>query len=974
MSNTFLSASSIPGGLLPSPSANLFERSIGTLLSTFKYSVSDPINANPNNIRYPQNYQQAAPAQYQYTPAAPPVNNVNVVMGPTGPVANTNGMIPLSNNHKSVKKTTLYGEMMAVKLEKENKTGANLALPSTTTYTNINLTAAAPNVPSQTQTYTSENIKPGTVSVTASTTSNSTNTFQIPPPIPPPTVNGAPSQITLHSNYPPPAPQGQTAVAPPVLRITTQNNQQTATNYQNVTVQNPAVAVNGTFQNLTYQQPTNISIGSNYPQPSPPSQAQAPTQTVNKVSPTPPTNNGQTIYPSQLQISTIQPNVNVGTTNFQAPTPPQAPGQPQVNQTQRTAYAPITQLSSSVSNSNSSQQQMPNQKMEENTNLLSNHLQQNVAPTLNYIVGVFMDSIDSMQQNIDFFQSGTTGFAKNSDNSNSTNVQKINYHPNMLTLFNDGLVDDNTNKSYVVNYSNANATNTTNKDDSKLINEYFNWDELLSDTEKTTTQKTQLTGSTSEFQQPAQQAQSVSLFNSYVPSQTVNVQQGQPQTIQLQPQQITVNGQQNLQIQAPQLSISNPTQTQLQQQTITVPAQSQQNGQIQIQIPTPQLQQQSLPIQQINVQNPSITITPQQTPQLRTQTLQTSGTATGQPTQGTLQQQPMVVMVEPNGNYTSTLYQPQNTLNQNFVGQPVATANTFNPQAPSQTQFNTFTTSTAQAQASSQTTTINYTTNNLVNATTQKASTATLPSNTTEKPQTSQSLMFKGDTQDITRMTRVENTATNTTNTNNQFYQGFQDQNAIPNVQTTANGQFTGFANKNTTNTTQLQDGKLLNKSLDNLNSTSTSVTISNNNGAITDTANSNTTLDSVATNNTTTAPTTTKKRKERPSTKPKPFKCPTCQQTFSRSHDLKRHIYTHTGIKPFKCEKCGKSFSRRDALNRHSKGEINCIRYLNKLNNMKKQQNKQKQQQQQQQQQQQRLTPQQLLMLYQMTRQNQNQ
>jgi len=67
---------------------------------------------------------------------------------------------------------------------------------------------------------------------------------------------------------------------------------------------------------------------------------------------------------------------------------------------------------------------------------------------------------------------------------------------------------------------------------------------------------------------------------------------------------------------------------------------------------------------------------------------------------------------------------------------------------------------------------------------------------------------------------------------------------------------------------------------VDNLNSTSTSVTISNTNGSITDTANSNT-VDSVTNTTTIIKP----KRKERPSTKPKPFKCTVCQQHFSRSH-----------------------------------------------------------------------------------------
>jgi len=900
MSNSFLSASSIPGGLLPSPSANLFERSIGTLLSTFKYSVADPINTDTSNVRTYQSYPQAAP-QYQYSQTAP-VNNVNMVMGPAGSIANTTGMIPMANNHKSVKKSTLYGEMMAVKLEKENKTGGNLTVPSSTTYTNINLSSQAPNVPSQN--YTNENIKPA---VTASSTGNN-NTFQIPPPVNPQ------SQITLHSNYPAP-PQPGAAVAQPSVIITPQNNQQ----IQNVTVQDP---VTGTFQNISYQQPSNISIGSNYPQ-----------QTVNKVNPSPTSNNsrgiatatGQAIYPPPIQVPSIQQNVN--TTGFQAPTQPQQqlPNQ----QGQRTQYAPMTQLSGSVSNSSSSQQQqVPNQKMEENTNLLSNHLQQNVAPTLNYIVGVFMDSIDSMQQNIDFFQSGTTGYSKNNDG----NTQKINYHPNMLTLFNDGLIDSNTNKPYAVN----------NKEDSKLINEYFNWD-LLSETEKASGQKTQVSGNTTEFQQPAPQNQPVSLFNGIVPSQTVNIQQpvqGQPQTIQIPPQ-ITVNGQpaQNIQlqpqIQTQQISIANPGQP----QTISVPGQSQ-TPQIQIQVPTPQLQTQSLPMQQINLQNQQITIASHQTPQLRTQNIQTTGTGTAT----AQQQQPVVVMVEQGTNYQTTLYPPQNAINQNFVGQAAVAApqqqtfNTFTQSPPSQAQFNTFNGQQPQ-QPQQQSAPINYT----ITQTTQQSN-QTIPSaptnsiQTVDQPQTSQSLMFKGDTQDITRMTRVENTTT-TNNNNVQFYQGFENSNnaTVQNIQTPSNMQ---FASDNS-NSGQLQDTKLLNKSLDNLNSTSTSVTISNTN--VTDTANSNTTVDSVATN--TSTPIVKPKRKERPSTKPKPFKCPTCQQTFSRSHDLKRHMYTHTGIKPFKCEKCGKSFSRRDALNRHSKGEINCIRYLNKLNNMKKQQNKAKQQ-----------------------------
>ncbi|KAJ2123971.1 hypothetical protein GGH12_000355 [Coemansia sp. RSA 1822] len=50
-----------------------------------------------------------------------------------------------------------------------------------------------------------------------------------------------------------------------------------------------------------------------------------------------------------------------------------------------------------------------------------------------------------------------------------------------------------------------------------------------------------------------------------------------------------------------------------------------------------------------------------------------------------------------------------------------------------------------------------------------------------------------------------------------------------------------------------------------------------------------------------------------------RPFKCETCDQSFSRNHDLKRHVKIHSGVKPHKCNKCGKSFGRSDALKRHS-------------------------------------------------------
>ncbi|EFQ97094.1 specific RNA polymerase II transcription factor [Nannizzia gypsea CBS 118893] len=49
-----------------------------------------------------------------------------------------------------------------------------------------------------------------------------------------------------------------------------------------------------------------------------------------------------------------------------------------------------------------------------------------------------------------------------------------------------------------------------------------------------------------------------------------------------------------------------------------------------------------------------------------------------------------------------------------------------------------------------------------------------------------------------------------------------------------------------------------------------------------------------------------------------RPFRCDTCQQSFNRNHDLKRHKRIHLAVKPFPCNHCDKSFSRKDALKRH--------------------------------------------------------
>ncbi|CAG8675627.1 14510_t:CDS:2, partial [Racocetra fulgida] len=64
---------------------------------------------------------------------------------------------------------------------------------------------------------------------------------------------------------------------------------------------------------------------------------------------------------------------------------------------------------------------------------------------------------------------------------------------------------------------------------------------------------------------------------------------------------------------------------------------------------------------------------------------------------------------------------------------------------------------------------------------------------------------------------------------------------------------------------------------------------------------------------------------------KAKPFVCGTCNQTFSRQHNLKSHALTHSQEKPFQCEKpyqctyCKRSFARLDALNRHLRAESFC-------------------------------------------------
>ena len=56
-----------------------------------------------------------------------------------------------------------------------------------------------------------------------------------------------------------------------------------------------------------------------------------------------------------------------------------------------------------------------------------------------------------------------------------------------------------------------------------------------------------------------------------------------------------------------------------------------------------------------------------------------------------------------------------------------------------------------------------------------------------------------------------------------------------------------------------------------------------------------------------------------------KPYVCQHCDMRFRRLHDLKRHSKLHTGEKPHICPRCDRKFARGDALARHSKGAGGC-------------------------------------------------
>ena len=56
-----------------------------------------------------------------------------------------------------------------------------------------------------------------------------------------------------------------------------------------------------------------------------------------------------------------------------------------------------------------------------------------------------------------------------------------------------------------------------------------------------------------------------------------------------------------------------------------------------------------------------------------------------------------------------------------------------------------------------------------------------------------------------------------------------------------------------------------------------------------------------------------------------KPYYCETCEARFRRLHALTRRTKLHTGERPHVCPKCDRSFARGDALARHAKGQGGC-------------------------------------------------
>lgn len=59
-----------------------------------------------------------------------------------------------------------------------------------------------------------------------------------------------------------------------------------------------------------------------------------------------------------------------------------------------------------------------------------------------------------------------------------------------------------------------------------------------------------------------------------------------------------------------------------------------------------------------------------------------------------------------------------------------------------------------------------------------------------------------------------------------------------------------------------------------------------------------------------------------------RPFRCETCEKTFTRNEELTRHKRIHSGLRPFNCSTCQKKFGRRDHLKKHMKTHMTQERY----------------------------------------------
>ena len=52
----------------------------------------------------------------------------------------------------------------------------------------------------------------------------------------------------------------------------------------------------------------------------------------------------------------------------------------------------------------------------------------------------------------------------------------------------------------------------------------------------------------------------------------------------------------------------------------------------------------------------------------------------------------------------------------------------------------------------------------------------------------------------------------------------------------------------------------------------------------------------------------------------PRPYKCDSCEKSFTLAGNLKKHILTHEGQRNYKCDSCEKSFTQGGSLKVHMK------------------------------------------------------